>query len=319
MIDIVLLVLKIGVLVLLYLFIWYVVKRRGRQRAHAGRGAVAAAPDIALPDGSRPMAVVTPEERDARRETRLSERTIAGEHLDLTGNIDPRLIVESSPIVPPGVMFPLQGWVTVGRAATSDIVLDENFVSSTHARFVPRGAVLLRRGPRQHQRHVRQREAGHRGAAQVREPRAHRRDGLPLRGVSAPVPLVARSRCAHRHRPAPQDQRGRLRGGPAPVRRLRRHGRGAGRRGGQLAGGRDAGRRRGRRPAAAGGRRGGQRGRVRARRRGRGPPGMGTTLTAVVLEGATWVTSCTSATAAPTCCARASSSSSATTTRWSAR
>ena len=139
MIDIVLLVLKIGVLVLLYLFIWFVVKRAvGNVRMPAG-AAVAAAPDVALPDASRPLAAVTAEERDARRETRLSERTVAGEKLDFTGHINPRLIVESSPIVPPGVMFPLQGWVTVGRAPTSDIVLDENYVSSTHARFVPRG------------------------------------------------------------------------------------------------------------------------------------------------------------------------------------
>lgn len=139
MIDIVLLVLKVGVLVLLYLFIWYVVKRAvGNVRTPAG-GAVAAAPDIALPDATRPLVAATPEEREARRESRLSERTMGGEMLDLSGNIDPRLIVESSPIVPAGVMFPLQGWVTVGRARTSDIVLDEDYVSSTHARFVPRG------------------------------------------------------------------------------------------------------------------------------------------------------------------------------------
>jgi hypothetical protein len=139
MIDIVLLVLKIGVLVLLYLFIWYVVKRAVGNVRTPGGPAVAAAPDVALPDASRPMVVVTDEERAARRETRLSERTIAGEKLDFTGHINPRLIVESSPIVPPGVVFPLDGWVTVGRAPTSDIVLDEHFVSSTHARFVPRG------------------------------------------------------------------------------------------------------------------------------------------------------------------------------------
>jgi hypothetical protein len=139
MIDIVLLVLKIGVLILLYLFIWYVVKRAvGNVRTPAG-AAVAAAPDVVLPDGSRPLVAVTAEERDARRETRLSERTVAGEKLDFTGHINPRLIVESSPIVPQGVVFPLDGWITVGRASTSDIVLDEHFVSSTHARFVPRG------------------------------------------------------------------------------------------------------------------------------------------------------------------------------------
>jgi pSer/pThr/pTyr-binding forkhead associated (FHA) protein len=41
--------------------------------------------------------------------------------------------------VPVGVIFPLDGWITVGRAANSDIVLDEPFVSSTHARLFPRG------------------------------------------------------------------------------------------------------------------------------------------------------------------------------------
>ena len=138
MIDIVLLVLKIGILVLLYLFIWQVVRTAvGNVRTPAG--AAAAAPDVPLPDGTRPLETYTPAQRDARREERLSERTMAGEKLDFSGHIDPRLIVEQSSIVPPGVIFPLQGWVTVGRAGTSDIVLDEHFVSSTHARFVPRG------------------------------------------------------------------------------------------------------------------------------------------------------------------------------------
>jgi len=138
MIDIVLLVLKIGILVLLYLFIWQVV-RTAVGNVRTPSGAAVAAPDVALPDGTRALATYTPAERDARREERLSERTMAGEKLDFSGHIDPRLIVEQSTIVPPGVMFPLEGWVTVGRAHTSDIVLDEHFVSSTHARFVPRG------------------------------------------------------------------------------------------------------------------------------------------------------------------------------------
>ena len=137
MIDIVLLVLKIVILVLLYLFIWQVVKTTvATVRAPAGP----VAPDVALPDGSRPVAVFTPAEREARREDRLSERTIAGEKLDFTGHIDPRLVVEQSPIVPAGVVFALDGWITVGRASSSDIVLDEHFVSSTHARFVPHGS-----------------------------------------------------------------------------------------------------------------------------------------------------------------------------------
>jgi hypothetical protein len=135
MIDIVLLVLKVGILVLLYLFIWQVV----RTTVATVRSAAAPAPDVALPDGARQVVVATPEERELRREERLSERTIAGEKLDFTPHINPRLIVEESPIVPSGVVFPLDGWITVGRAPTSDILLDEPFVSSTHARLVPRG------------------------------------------------------------------------------------------------------------------------------------------------------------------------------------
>jgi hypothetical protein len=137
MIDIVLLVLKIGILVLLYLFIWQVVRVAvGNVRNPAG---AAAAPDVALPEGARPVPVFTSQERETRREERASERTSAGEKLDFSGIINPRLVVEHSPIVPIGVVFPLDGWVTVGRAPSSNIVLDEHFVSSTHARFVPRG------------------------------------------------------------------------------------------------------------------------------------------------------------------------------------
>lgn len=135
MIDIVLLVLKIGILILLYLFIWQVV----RTAVGSVRGGAAPAPDVALPEGSRTSLPVTPEERATRREERLSERTLAGDLLDFSPHIAPRLVVESSPLVPAGVVFPLEGWITVGRAPASDIVLDEEVVSGAHARLVPRG------------------------------------------------------------------------------------------------------------------------------------------------------------------------------------
>ena len=135
MIDVVLLVLKIAIVVLLYLFIWMVV----RTAVRTVTSAATPAPDVALPDAARQAPAVTPAERAQRREERASERTMAGEMLDFTPHIDPRLVVEGSPIVPAGVVFPLDGWVTVGRAPTSDIVLDEQFVSSTHARLIPRG------------------------------------------------------------------------------------------------------------------------------------------------------------------------------------
>jgi pSer/pThr/pTyr-binding forkhead associated (FHA) protein len=86
-----------------------------------------------------PPPVASPAERAQRRQERVTERTLAGEALDLTVNIDPRLIVERSPVAPTGVVFPLSGPVTVGRAPTSDITLDETFVSQTHARLILRG------------------------------------------------------------------------------------------------------------------------------------------------------------------------------------
>jgi len=137
MIDIVLLVLKIGILVLLYLFIWQVVKT-AVQNVRGG-GAAAPAADVVLPAGDRLAPVFTPAEREQRREDRLVERTMDGQKMDFSAHINPRLVVEESPIIPPGVIFPLEGWITVGRASNSDIVLDEQFVSTTHARLLPRG------------------------------------------------------------------------------------------------------------------------------------------------------------------------------------
>ena len=157
MIDIVLLVLKIGILVLLYLFIWQVVKTAVRSVRGGGGAAApaAAAPDVALPAGDRLAPTFTPAERDQRREDRLVERTIAGEKMDFSAHINPRLVVEESPIIPPGVVFPLEGWINVGRAA-SQRHRARRAVRLQHARSArPARPVLLRRGPRQHQRHVR--------------------------------------------------------------------------------------------------------------------------------------------------------------------
>ena len=139
MIDIVLLVLKIGILVLLYLFIWQVVKTAVQNVRGGGgaRGRRARRRRCRPATGSRPCS--RRPSATQRREDRLVERTMDGEKMDFSAHINPRLVVEESPIVPPGVIFPLEGWINVGRAATSDIVLDEQFVSSTHARLVPRG------------------------------------------------------------------------------------------------------------------------------------------------------------------------------------
>jgi hypothetical protein len=85
----------------------------------------------------------TPEERRARREAREKERTLAGERLDFSAVINPRLVVEESPVLEVGTRYPLEGWVMIGRSSASDIVLPDSFVSSTHARLVPRGQLYF--------------------------------------------------------------------------------------------------------------------------------------------------------------------------------
>ena len=62
-----------------------------------------------------------------------------GESLDLMAHIDPRLVVEASPVLAAGTTVKLEGWIMIGRSPSSDLVLDDPFVVQTHARVVPRG------------------------------------------------------------------------------------------------------------------------------------------------------------------------------------
>jgi hypothetical protein len=104
--------------------------------ASVGAPLAAAAAAAPVPDS-------TPEERRARREARAKERTLDGERLDFSAVINPRLIVEESPVLEVGTRYPLDGWVMIGRSPASDIVLSDTFVSSTHARLVPRGQLYF--------------------------------------------------------------------------------------------------------------------------------------------------------------------------------
>jgi hypothetical protein len=145
--DVILLVLKIAFLVLLFAFVAFVVRRTVRDVS----GPVerpASAPRKAPPTSASPAPVVaavpsapdaTPAERRQRREQRHVDRTMPGESLDLMAHIDPRLVVEASPVLAAGTEVKLEGWIMIGRSPSSDLVLDDPFVSQTHARVVPRG------------------------------------------------------------------------------------------------------------------------------------------------------------------------------------
>ena len=60
--------------------------------------------------------------------------------LDLAANLDPRLVVESSPSLPDGTGGPAARGITIGRSEAADISIADQFVSHMHARVTRRGA-----------------------------------------------------------------------------------------------------------------------------------------------------------------------------------
>ena len=154
MLDVILLVLKIAFLVLLFAFVAFVVRRTVRDVSgpveHPAPAPRKASPPPLVPAPSEPVVAVvpsvpeaTPAERRKRREQRHVDRTMPGESLDLMAHIDPRLVVEASPVLAAGTEVRLEGWIMIGRSPTSDLVLDDPFVSQTHARVVPRGQLYF--------------------------------------------------------------------------------------------------------------------------------------------------------------------------------
>jgi hypothetical protein len=105
-VELALLGLKIGFLVILYLFIWRIVRTASR--------------DLRLPQESF---VLTPEGARERKERRAAGRLVVLESPALaTGH---ELGIDSAPI-------------SVGRGDQNDVALErDEFASSSHARFVP--------------------------------------------------------------------------------------------------------------------------------------------------------------------------------------
>lgn len=127
-IDILLLVLKLVIVALLYVFIWRVVRTAVSNVRSAA--AVSPAPDIALPAAGAVPAVERPRQS-------MSPPPGGGRAPR------PRLIVERSPGLTVGTEFPLGERLTIGRHADNDIVLDEKVVSSAHARIQRQAGMLV--------------------------------------------------------------------------------------------------------------------------------------------------------------------------------
>jgi hypothetical protein len=111
--DQLLLALKAGFVVLLFLFVWRVLRIQARDLR-------------AVPEAG------------SGTEIRLAGRGATG-----ALPLGPRLVVLSSPIYPPGTLVRLDADVAFGRAAENDVVLEgDPYASSKHS------AVLVRNGDR---------------------------------------------------------------------------------------------------------------------------------------------------------------------------
>ena len=120
-IDIILLVLKIGIVALLYLFVWRVV--RAAVTSVRGGAAAGQAPDVPV-SSAIPLSVAALE---------------GGGPQPLAASRQPRLVVESSPDMAVDMVLSLDGELAIGRSPANDVVLDETVVSGRHARVFQRG------------------------------------------------------------------------------------------------------------------------------------------------------------------------------------
>ncbi len=163
-----LIIAEVVFLVLLYAFVWAVVRSASRQlsgspgppppappapdaappqREPAMAAAPAAAPEPAAaappplpPPVEIPEAPPLPAASTDRSEALTESAEEGSGPLDLSANLDPRLVVESSPSLTEGQEIPLGGGLTIGRSEAADITISDQFVSHMHARVTRRGA-----------------------------------------------------------------------------------------------------------------------------------------------------------------------------------
>lgn len=66
-----------------------------------------------------------------------------GMGFDMAANLNPRLVVERSPTLEVGTEIDLRGGMTIGRSEASGIRISDSFVSHMHARIMRRGAYYV--------------------------------------------------------------------------------------------------------------------------------------------------------------------------------
>jgi len=144
-----LIVAEVVFLVLLYAFVWTVVRSAGRQlRPNAppppavdACPPVPRAPEPPASPISTPSPLETPPPLDVPPPVVLPPPLATDdERLNLSLNLDPRLVVESSPDLEEGRVIPLERGITIGRSDGADLSIVDAFVSHMHARILRRGS-----------------------------------------------------------------------------------------------------------------------------------------------------------------------------------
>ena len=108
--------LKFGFLAVLYLFLLWIARSAMKDLSRASAGSAAAEP-VDLPGPRR--------------------REPSGP--DLRAGVDPRLEVVAAMGHEPGTTFDVSSGATLGRSDSADIMVDDPFASSAHARIYARG------------------------------------------------------------------------------------------------------------------------------------------------------------------------------------
>ncbi len=144
---------KILFLLLLYLFIYRVVRSLARDLSSGSEPvempaqppAAAAPTTVSVAQPPRPAVPAGERGRKPQPapEPPQSPAESTSEFEDLVTKIKPRLVVQHSQVIENGKIFQLKGGATIGRSPGSDIVLPDEYVSSTHARIFPRKQFLI--------------------------------------------------------------------------------------------------------------------------------------------------------------------------------
>jgi hypothetical protein len=174
-----LIVAQVVFLLLLYLFVWSVVRSGGKQVEQgpppripvdepvaapppAARPAPRPEPQMAMAAPPAPVAAPVPDdlatvgagpaeddfedaggspsESGALRRARVRAE---GMGFDMAANLNPRLVVERSPTLEVGTEIDLRGGMTIGRSEASGIRISDSFISHMHARIMRRGAYYV--------------------------------------------------------------------------------------------------------------------------------------------------------------------------------